>query len=761
VSGAARGRAAALAGLAAALLSLAPGAARGAVEVEARLERRTVVPGESVTLEVRVRGATGGIADPDLGVPPGVEILGSARQQSFQWINGRSSSETVFRYEIAALRAGNFPIGPIQVRVGGQIFESPAVELVARAARERLGAAGGAPATLTVDVSPADPWVGQPVLLRVRLVQRAPLAEDPQYAPPPTPGFWGERFRDPESYYADEGGRRVLVTETRARLYPLAAGEAIVGEATATLALATSGPGADPLLWFGRGLPRRELRLASEPVRVRVRALPPGAPPGFDGAVGRYEVAWRADRQRTALDVPFTVRLEVRGVGNLPLLRVPAFDPDGLETFAGAVDDSLGAPGALEPGRRAFQWTVLAQREGTLRVPAPAFAWFDPEAGVYRTLQAEPVTLEVGPALFSGDAGREAFPAAIAGRGADPGARGPEPWAWAVAGLALGAALALARGARRPAADAGERARQREWLRAVGLARGPDFWQAAARSVEWLAARGVGVDALKREIDAARYGGAAGSEERVRRRLVEMLGAALPPVPPAWPARGGAAALAAAAVTLCVLFGPRWGESGDVLALRRADDAARAGDLARARAAWEDLWRRGCRAPALAARLAWSEIREGRVGQAAAWVLRGERDDARDPALAWVAERVREGGGLLGAGPSRWPVRRLEWAVAALLAGALAGVAWPRRRAALALALAAVAAGAAFPAQGALWSAARRAVVLERVRLEGADVEVDPGQVVVVESTDGRRARVRLAGDVAGTLPSKSLEQVE
>src|SRR5262249_47600925 len=158
---------------------------------------------------------------------------------------------------------------------------------------------------------------------------------------------------------ADQSQSRVLVTETRTRLYPLAAGETTIGEAVAALTLATSGSDSDPMLWFGGRLPRRDIVVKSDPTTVRGRPLPPGAPEGFDGAVGKLAVTWSSDRQRTSQDVPVTVALEVRGVGNLPLLHTPRLESDDFDIFAGTVMDSLPAPGSLAPGRRRFQWTLL------------------------------------------------------------------------------------------------------------------------------------------------------------------------------------------------------------------------------------------------------------------------------------------------------------------------------------------------------------------------------------------------------------------
>src|SRR6185369_16666398 len=142
-------------------------------------------------------------------------------------------------------------------------------------------------------------------------------------------------------------GSRVLVTETRARLYPLAAGAATIGEANAVLTLAVPASGRDPFDWLSGGGSRRQVSVHSDPVAVTARALPGGAPAGFDGAVGRFDAAWQADRSRTTLDVPATVWIDIRGQGNLPLIRKPELVSADADVFSSTVQDSLGPPGTL------------------------------------------------------------------------------------------------------------------------------------------------------------------------------------------------------------------------------------------------------------------------------------------------------------------------------------------------------------------------------------------------------------------------------
>src|SRR5262249_27512708 len=110
-----------------ALLAWMPTPAR-AQTVEAHLDRSRISLGETTTVRVIGRGATG-VKVPEFDAPDGLSIVGSTRQQSFAWVNGRASVENEFRYDLEATRAGHYSIGPILVTVGSQAFRSGAIEL--------------------------------------------------------------------------------------------------------------------------------------------------------------------------------------------------------------------------------------------------------------------------------------------------------------------------------------------------------------------------------------------------------------------------------------------------------------------------------------------------------------------------------------------------------------------------------------------------------------------------------------------------------
>ena len=135
------------------------------------------------------------------------------------------------------------------------------------------------------------------------------------------------------------------------------------------------------------------------------------------------------------------------------------------------------------------------------------------------------------------------------------------------------------------------------------------------------------------------------------------------------------------------------------------------------------------------------------------WTLRGDRREARDPAIEVVSARVRDAGGLVGAPGRALPFRSFEWALFAFLLAAGAGLAWPRRQWALALAAAALVAGAWWPVES-VWRARQSlAVVRSTVSLPPTGVTLDSGQVVRVRGQAMGAVAVQAASDLEGTLP--------
>jgi len=745
-------------------LAVASGRARADVTVRAQLQRSTITLGESATLEVTVSGALSGIQQPEIGLPQGLEILGSGREESMQFVNGRVDHQVVFRFELGASRAGRFTVGPIRVRVGGTDYVSGAVALTVVSTMPRAAPGGRDVVWLSSQATPSRVWVGQEVMLTVKLLQRTGLAQDPEYNPPATPGFWTDRPSPPESYYADAGGQRVLVTETRTRLYPLADGALTIGPAQALVVIPVQNP-RDPFGFLGGGS-GRQVALLSDSQHVQVYPLPRPEPDGFGGAVGTFAAHWGSDRRRTALDTPFTIVLDLRGVGNLPLVRAPDWHPEGCEIYARQVEDSLGRPGTEEPGRKRVQWTVLARHAGTLQITPPALAWFDPSTAHYQTADLPPLTLEVTPPSAAGNTTVERYPEFLLAHPAAPGGSGPTPWAWGLAGILLGVSLRVLDRAGAKDESGPERARAAGWARALeSPARSPDWWRTADDAVAWLAERGALVHHLRQQIHAARYGGVTSAETEVRLKTLEHLRATAPAPPARWTLRFYGFFIALAGIFLAVLMGPRLEDARLSALAQQAESWARRGDWDRARQRWEEVWQASDGDPGVAARLGWAALQSGEIGPATLWVLRGWMRDPRDASVRWVAQRARESGALLGESGSGWWPSALEAALVAALAGAGLAWYWGREwRLASLLGVLGAAAMAVLPVRVLAQRGTERVVVMRETELvpsSGDRLAMEPGQVLRVRSRAGNTVRVSAGPGVEGLVAAADVTGIE
>lgn len=744
--------------LAAALvLALAPPRAFAAAQIEARLGAASIEAGTSVTLSVTIRNPTGGVGDPDVQLPAGVSVLGTDRSSNFSWVNGRANNESEYRYELGVENPGRYSIGPIRVRVGGQVFVTPVLPLLVTpaSAHGRAGPpAGRVPATLSVELKPPHPYVGQLAQLTLRLLQAEDLQSSGGNSAPATPGFWSESWGEPIEYRTRMGSRPAYAVERRVRVYPLAPGTATIGSAS-ILVVPGGSPVSDP---FGGGFGAQPVQLVSESLRVAIAPLPAGAPPEFDGAVGEFTVSASLDRGHTARDQAITLRFDVRGTGNLPLLRTPALHASDFDVFASTVDDSLAPPGEVAAGRRAFQWTLLPKRNGTLRIAPPTFAWFDPRTAGWHRVTPPELSVDViaaGPATAA--SGEDVLPGVFANDRPAPGARGAKPWVFAIAGALLGLAIRVWRSHGTPDPDAAERARGREYLRAVGLAKGLDFWRSADEASAWVEARGGQVLRLREEIAAARYSGGAGNEADVRRRLVERLGEVLPAPVTERPRALIAGALVLGALLACVFAWPTHGDERLAARARAADASARAHQVPQAEGEWRAVWREAPGDPALAARLAWAALRQDRLAEATAWAVRGDTGEPRDPALAFVAGRVREAGGMVGAPGRAVPLRSLEWAALAFALALGALLEWPRRWSTGVLAALALLAAGVPVAHAVLATHRDLAVVARATPLAGAGLDLDAGQVVRIRGQEAGAVRVWAGRDLSGTVPTAAL----
>jgi hypothetical protein len=386
-----------------------------AIDVTASLDRATAHVGEQVVLTVQVSGGIGSIPDPklpDLGA--NFEVYTGRTSQSYSLINGHMSASKTLMYALVPKKAGTFTIAPIEVHHGKEVVRAQPVKLTVLAGpapstaptppRETRGETGSTRGSedlfVRATADKSDPYLYEQVTYRVRLYTRVGLLDNPGFSAPTTQGFWKEDLPALQPRLETVNGKRYRVLEVDMAVFPTTPGKLTIGESVLQCTVQGASRANDPFSFFG-GNPfdSKRVTLRTDPVVLHVKALPPGAPPGFHGAVGEYTLTASVDKTTVAQNEPVTLTVKVSGEGNLKTLgdiELPKL-PD-FRTYPSQSNEETTRAGMRIGGTVTRQFVLVPLSAGTKEVPALRVATFSPKSGAYDVLRSDPISLTVTPA---------------------------------------------------------------------------------------------------------------------------------------------------------------------------------------------------------------------------------------------------------------------------------------------------------------------------------------------------------------------------
>ena len=395
-------------------LSLAgPALAQEGISVWAEVDRTTISTEDILTLTLTVSGGFQQLGEPALPFLGGFTLVGSSRSSQFSMVDNVVTARTIFTYRLQPAGAGTFSIDPIAVLVNGSPYETNpiAVHVTESAAATQSSESGKeetpseppedqqrpVPGELTgqdlfveADVDNPAPFVGRQIIYRFRFYRAVNLYNQPHLEWPAFTGFWSEGLNPNNVYSQALAGREYRVTEVRQALFPAIIGEAIIQPTALTI----SGD------FFAR-----ETVLKSQPAIVDVQPLPAGAPDGFLGAVGRFEIAARAEPDEARVNEPVTLVVWIWGDGNLTTLPDPTEGSDALladwRVYDPKMTTNVSQDGDTIAGAKLFERLLVPKTDGQLNIPSFAMVFFDPEAEEYHRVETESLTIQVAPGEYS------------------------------------------------------------------------------------------------------------------------------------------------------------------------------------------------------------------------------------------------------------------------------------------------------------------------------------------------------------------------
>lgn len=371
----------------------------------------------------------------------------------------------------------------------------------------------------------------------------------------PREGFAIDRLENPIRSHVQFAGRRWRSIAYPSRLTALSPGSLTLGPAKVGLTVAVPAEGGGGGI-FTR---MRQVRLpaTSPSLTITAKPLPDGAPEGFNGAVGQFDLEAAFDPPPRHPGEPVAVKVVIEGLGDPAQVPNPTLSsPDGWEVFQDS-REVADAGAQSETCRVAVRQVLRREGPSTDTIPPYRLVYFDPEEEAYRILETDPLPLPfplqgtpdtVAPSLPGLDEGspgktRETKPRSWTRRVPGQARWAGQPswadrllWATHAVGAATTAGLAFlllrARWARSPRglrqAARGALRRKlgslggnwqdvRDWL---------DAWRRSPASRPLSDAEQAGLDHLRRRLDEGLYGPdqpPPPSAESVKEQLAALL----------------------------------------------------------------------------------------------------------------------------------------------------------------------------------------------------------------------------------------------
>lgn len=382
------------------LLALVPFTTMGVacaqeISFTAKVDRQTIAAGEHVRLTVTLVNAKEAFTAPDLG---GLVIVqGPYEQSSFNYVNGRMSSTVSRTWTLTGTREGRFTIGPATVRIGGGIIQTESITIevgkaVARPQDPQAAQGQGRDPNLfaTIALSRNKGYVGEQIIATWTLYSRYNNLELSRYDVPKMNGFWAEDVDLGTTSWQDKletiNGLQYRVAILKKQvLLPQRSGKLRIEPLELTCIVNRS--------FFNRG---QQLELKSNAVEFTAQELPTPAPTGFQGAVGELQLNVRVDRSDVKANEAVELSLKLSGRSNLKLLETPRLDlPADFDSYDPKVTDKITVNANGMSGSREFQYLLIPRYEGIYDLGAITYSYFDTKAGAYRTLRADPITIQV------------------------------------------------------------------------------------------------------------------------------------------------------------------------------------------------------------------------------------------------------------------------------------------------------------------------------------------------------------------------------
>ncbi|MEP6794201.1 MAG: BatD family protein [Saprospiraceae bacterium] len=343
--------------------------------------------------------------------PPAFEnfkiVAGPSTSSSTMIMNGQMSQSISWSYSLLAIQVGKFTIGPAKVAAGRKLLSTK--PLTIEVVKSKANAGSGITATgrenvlLVASLDSTSYYPGQQIILQYKLlfnqnVQSVNVLSEDDYA-----DFFIQNFGNFNRQSTMENVNGVHYTSRVMKALALFAHQS----GTYTIDPMIMDVGLEAPFSEQRGFfSMRSMDVAkasSAPLTVHILPLPPGAPPTFSGAVGKYIIKGTPGQTDITTDDAFTITVEITGDGDGKRWDPPAPVIDGdFEIYdPRIVEDKMTDDKDHITHHRTIEYQMIPREPGHYKVVIPLI-YFNPKTLKYETARSDTVKLNVTQGLNNG-----------------------------------------------------------------------------------------------------------------------------------------------------------------------------------------------------------------------------------------------------------------------------------------------------------------------------------------------------------------------
>jgi len=381
----------------------------------ASVDRNPVGIGEQFTLVFTLNnGGMGGGKNLQLPDLSKFHVMAGPNQSSsMQFINGAVSSSVTYSFILQPKEMGKFTIGTASIEAAGKVVKtSPLVLDVVKAAAkpktqarapDDVSAQIGDNLFLRATVDRTHVVQGEQINLVFKVYTRVSVTNYAVEKTPTFTGFWGEDVETPKNI--------ALTTETvngkqyrvgiirRVALFPTQSGLLEISPMELQTTVQVQSPRSnDPFDSFFRDPFGRNVNypVKSDPIKIKVDPLPPGAPDDFKGAVGQLAMSTSVDKKTTRTNEPISLKVTISGTGNIKLLESPAVDlPADFEQYTPKVSDAINRQADRISGSKTFEYLLIPRYPGLKVIKPVTFSYYDLAKKDYVRLRSPQIEMNV------------------------------------------------------------------------------------------------------------------------------------------------------------------------------------------------------------------------------------------------------------------------------------------------------------------------------------------------------------------------------